>query len=488
MSVREDARAEPIVAGVSTNGRRGATSRVGAAVHVQWWRDVVRRRMLAVADLITALLATTILTISVPDAGWAFAAIPLWILAAKLFGLYDRDHRALRHLTIDELPVLAGWAASGVIMVVLTLDFLGPGGWPRLGVRRAVQPSHWRFLLAWALAVLAAVVLRSVARWAWRRFTAPEATIILGNGGLAASLRRKFELFPDMHLTLVRDEQPVPSAAVDDHELDDLAEEADRLVVATQRIDPELIDRLVATCRSHHAKLSVVSPLRGRTGPLARLSQVADLPVFELDTWDVSRSTMLLKRAFDVVISAGLLVVTSLLFPLIALAIRLDSRGPVFFTQLRAGVGGRPFRMYKFRTMATDAEERLDEVVSLDELNEPMFKLRSDPRVTRIGRMLRRLSLDELPQLFNVLKGDMSIVGPRPEQLELVERYEPQHLFRLDVKPGITGPMQVCGRGELTFAERLAVEQDYIEHMTLARDVRILLLTVPVMWRGTGAF
>jgi lipopolysaccharide/colanic/teichoic acid biosynthesis glycosyltransferase len=144
--------------------------------------------------------------------------------------------------------------------------------------------------------------------------------------------------------------------------------------------------------------------------------------------------------------------------------------------------------MYKFRTMAIDAEERLDEVVSLEELNEPMFKLRRDPRVTRFGRLLRRLSLDELPQLFNVLKGDMSIVGPRPEQLELVERYEPQHLFRLDVKPGVTGPMQVCGRGELTFAERLAVEQDYIEHMTLARDLRILLLTIPVIWRGTGAF
>jgi lipopolysaccharide/colanic/teichoic acid biosynthesis glycosyltransferase len=124
----------------------------------------------------------------------------------------------------------------------------------------------------------------------------------------------------------------------------------------------------------------------------------------------------------------------------------------------------------------------------LEDLNEPMFKLRRDPRVTRFGRWLRRLSLDELPQLFNVLKGDMSLVGPRPEQLELVERYEPQHRFRLEVKPGVTGPMQVGGRGELTFAERLAVEQDYIEHMSLARDLRIMLLTIPTMVRGTGAF
>ncbi|MGH2925482.1 MAG: sugar transferase [Solirubrobacterales bacterium] len=489
MSVREETRAEAIVPGVAQNGGRRSLRRDALeAGRIAWWRDVVRRRMLAITDLITALVATSILTVSVPGGSWAFLAIPIWILLAKLFGLYDRDHRALRHLTIDELPTLAGWAASGVIAVALTLDFFGPGGWPRLGLRQAAQPSHWRFLLAWAVAVVVALALRSLARWAWRRMIAPEATIVLGDGALAASLRRKCELFPDMHVTLVGDERPVPSAQAPARELEDLAEEADRLVVASQRIDPDLLDRLVATCRSHHAKLSVVSPLRGRTGPLARLSQVADLPVFELDTWDVSRSTMMVKRAFDVVVSAGMLLVTSLLFPLIALAIRLDSRGPVFFTQQRAGLKGRPFRMYKFRTMATDAEDRLDEVVSLDELNEPMFKLRSDPRVTRIGRFLRRLSLDELPQLFNVLKGDMSVVGPRPEQLELVERYEPEHLFRLDVKPGITGPMQVCGRGELTFAERLAVEQDYIEHMTLGRDMRIVLLTIPVMWRGTGAF
>ncbi len=488
MSVREEARAGTIDPGVTQDGRRSRSREAVRADRAPWWRDVVRRRMLALADLITALIATSILTVTLPGGGWAFLAIPVWILLAKIFGLYDRDHRALRHLTIDELPVLAGWCASGVITVALTLDLFGPGGWPRAGLRPAMQPPHWRFLLAWAVAVLAATALRSLARWAWRRVTAPEATIILGDGALAASLRRKFELFPDMHLTLISDERPLPAAGASAPDLDDFAEDADRLVVASQRIDPDVIDRLAASCRSHHAKLSVVSPLRGRTGPLARLSQVADLPVFELDTWDVSRSTMLLKRTFDIVISAGMLAVTSLLYPLIALAIRLDTRGPVLFTQQRAGLGGRPFRMYKFRTMATDAEDRLDEVVSLDELNEPMFKLRRDPRVTRVGRLLRRLSLDELPQLLNVLKGDMSIVGPRPEQLELVERYEPQHLFRLDVKPGITGPMQVCGRGELTFAERLAVEQDYIEHLSLGRDMRILLLTIPVMWRGTGAF
>ena len=117
-----------------------------------------------------------------------------------------------------------------------------------------------------------------------------------------------------------------------------------------------------------------------------------------------------------------------------------------------------------------------------------VFGFRSSPHVIVYGRLLRKMSLDELPQLFNVLKGDMSVVGPRPEQLEVVERYRPEHRFRLAVKPGITGPMQVFGRGELTFAERLAVEQDYIENMSIGRDLRILAMTVPAVGRGTGAF
>jgi lipopolysaccharide/colanic/teichoic acid biosynthesis glycosyltransferase len=117
-----------------------------------------------------------------------------------------------------------------------------------------------------------------------------------------------------------------------------------------------------------------------------------------------------------------------------------------------------------------------------------MFKLNGDPRVTRVGRVLRRLSLDELPQLYNVLRGDMSLVGPRPEQVELVQRYRPEHRFRLSVKPGITGPMQIYGRGELTFADRLAVELDYVENLSMAHDLKILAVTLPTVLRGTGAY
>ena len=144
--------------------------------------------------------------------------------------------------------------------------------------------------------------------------------------------------------------------------------------------------------------------------------------------------------------------------------------------------------MLKFRTMVRNAEELLDELVSFDDLDSPMFKLLDDPRVTRVGRLLRKTSLDELPQLVNVLRGEMSLVGPRPEQVELVERYRPQERFRLAVKPGLTGPMQVLGRGRLTFEERQAVDREYIETLSLARDLRILLLTIPVVLAGDGAF
>jgi lipopolysaccharide/colanic/teichoic acid biosynthesis glycosyltransferase len=156
--------------------------------------------------------------------------------------------------------------------------------------------------------------------------------------------------------------------------------------------------------------------------------------------------------------------------------------------QQRAGLDGKPFRMLKFRTMVDGAHERLAEVVQIDALPEPMFKIRNDPRVTRVGRILRRWSLDELPQLMNVLKGDMSLVGPRPEQLELVDRYREEHRFRLQARPGMTGPMQVFGRGDLDFDERLAVEREYIENLSLGRDFRILLMTLPTVLSGKGAF
>jgi exopolysaccharide biosynthesis polyprenyl glycosylphosphotransferase len=444
----------------------------------RWWRDVLRRRLLAMADITAAGFAVVVST-SIVELPWALAPLPLWILFAKLLGLYDRDHKSIRHLTFDELTALAAWALVGTAALALVLP-LTP----------AEPLSTGAYVQVAVCALAAAFLLRAAARGLWRRLTPRERTTVIGEGELAAATRRKVELFRDMHLELADDDELAREALEGDdaEKLDPLVKRVDRVIVATDRMDSELIGRLAIACRRNQVKLSVVSSLRGRAGPQPLISQVADLSVLEYDTWDVSRSTVLLKRGFDLLVAGAATIVLLPLLPLVALAIKLDSRGPVFFVQLRAGLNGEAFRMFKFRTMIAGAEESLDEVVAIDELPDPMFKLRRDPRITRVGRVLRRLSVDELPQLVNVIKGDMSIVGPRPEQIELVERYQPEHRFRLQVKPGMTGPMQVFGRGELTFPERLAVELDYVENLSLARDLRILAQTFPVVLRGTGAY
>lgn len=448
-----------------------ATVRTTSVQPARFWRDALRRRMLALADMVAAAAATALLLPSGTDPVWILAFLPVWLLLAKVGDLYDRDHRALRHLTLDEFGPLATWAAFGTTATALLLPLTPSGDVSAIGA-----------LGAGLVAMATAFLLRGAMRWLWRRFTPPERTLVMGDGDLAHAVRRKLTLFPDMHLRLTR---VLPITDAENVEIDD---GADRVIVASHDISPSLVSNLVSSCRERGLKISVVSPLRGRARPSAGLSQVADLPVLEYETGDVSRSTMMIKRVFDIVVGGATLLLTLPLFPLIALAIRLESRGGVFFIQTRAGLDGRPFRMLKFRTMVADAERQLSDLVSFDELAEPVFKFDSDPRVTRVGRFLRRTSLDELPQLLNVVRGQMSVVGPRPEQVELVERYRREHRFRLAVKPGVTGPMQVCGRGDLNFQERLAVEFEYVEHVSLARDLRILAETIPAALRGNGAY
>ncbi len=194
------------------------------------------------------------------------------------------------------------------------------------------------------------------------------------------------------------------------------------------------------------------------------------------------------KRGMDI---AGALIGLAVSLPAMALAavaIKLDSPGPVFYRQVRVGENGRPFRIIKLRSMAAGAEQQLAELVNLTDLPEPAFKLHSDPRVTRVGRVLRRISLDEAPQFINVLAGEMSLVGPRPEEERIVALYADAQRRRLAVKPGMTGPMQIRGRGNLTFAERIRLELEYIDQYSLRRDIAIILKTIPAIVRGDGAF
>jgi exopolysaccharide biosynthesis polyprenyl glycosylphosphotransferase len=436
--------------------------------------------MLALADVIAVLIGVCSMGFvtgsDVERTLWAAVFLPIWIVLAKLYGLYDRDHTALRHLAVDELPSISLWALTGTASMSLLL-IAAPTGPPSVHVGIRV----------WIITAVGALVLRAFARSLWRRITPPERTFILGSGPLADATRRKLDLFPDMHIRAVDDPRYSPEELIQEpRHLVDLA--LDRIILATHAVNERLIADLVSLCRGSQIKLSLVPPAQGMFGTAARFARVADLSVLDYNTWDVSRSTLFLKRVLDLVGALIGLVVLSPLFVSVAIGVALESRGPVIFSQVRAGYRGRRFRMHKFRTMVADAEHRLPELVSFDALDAPMFKLSRDPRVTRIGRLLRRASLDELPQLVNVLAGDMSLVGPRPEQIELVERYAPEHRFRLEVKPGITGPMQIYGRGNLTFEERLAVERDYIENLSLGRDLRILAMTIMPVISGRGAF
>ena len=195
----------------------------------------------------------------------------------------------------------------------------------------------------------------------------------------------------------------------------------------------------------------------------------------------------LAKRALDLIGGAIGLIFTLIVWPPIALLIKLDSEGPVLFRQERIGERGRPFTMLKFRTMHLGAAEQWSQLVIDRGLNEPVLKLADDPRLTRAGRRLRRWSLDELPQFWNVLKGEMSLVGPRPEEPRVVAHYTDHQRRRLAVRPGLTGPMQILGRADLSLDERVALDLEYIEHYNLGRDFAILARTVAVVLHGGGA-
>ncbi len=440
------------------------------------WKDALRRRLLAGADLVAALVSLFVLAMvdSAPAALWAALGLPLFILVAKAQGLYDRDHARLRHLTADELGTLFYWATLSVAGVSLGLSLLPVGG-----------PGGEAALLMWATALLAAVTLRSLARMLWRRIVPPERGLLIGDGPLAEGVARKLALERAHHLELIG-----PAVPLDSPELEEvlLGSGVERTVLAASDLDEERLAVVVSLCRAEGIKLSVAPPLRAMLGTAVALNHLAELPLIEFRTWDASRSTMLIKRAADVLGAGVALVLLTPLLALVALVVRLDSPGPALFRQRRAGRGGVPFEMLKFRTMVRDAEERLREIVDLEELDTPMYKLRRDPRVTRVGRFLRRTSLDELPQLVNVLRGDMSLVGPRPEWMALVERYREAELVGLEMRPGITGPMQVHGRGELSFSERLAVEREYVENHSLRKDLSILVRTMSVVIRGHGAW
>lgn len=202
---------------------------------------------------------------------------------------------------------------------------------------------------------------------------------------------------------------------------------------------------------------------------------------------NVSNFYRITKRLFDIVFSIMAIIFLSPVFLTVALIIKLDSKGPVFFHQKRIGLMGKPFYMHKFRSMVFDAEQRFKEVEEKNEISGYMFKIKNDPRVTRVGKIIRKTSIDELPQLFNVIKGDMSIVGPRPPIGREVQKYDAWHNLRLSVKPGITGLWQVSGRNNIGFEDMCRLDLKYIRERNLIYDLKIIFKTLPVLLGDSGA-
>jgi exopolysaccharide biosynthesis polyprenyl glycosylphosphotransferase len=220
-----------------------------------------------------------------------------------------------------------------------------------------------------------------------------------------------------------------------------------------------------------------------------RSPRVAGRMRMRVVTWVIrTKVANSLKRLLDIVVSAGALILTSPIFLITAIAIKLDSPGPVFFKQTRVGKWGATFGCYKFRSMYIDAEQRKAQLAAQNEADGPIFKIRNDPRITRVGRIIRKLSVDELPQLINVLKGEMSLVGPRPALPREVAQYNFDQLRRLDAVPGITGLQQVSGRSDLSFKRWVELDIQYIAEQSFVKDVEILLKTLPAVLTGRGAY
>ncbi|WP_456286763.1 sugar transferase [Microbacterium sp. JZ70] len=285
------------------------------------------------------------------------------------------------------------------------------------------------------------------------------------------------------------DEAPRTQAAAMHIAQEAARRDADAVIVAsTAASDADFVKRLGWCLEGTAAELIVANGVMDVARARMSLDAVGGLPLVRLRMPEYDGGALVLKRAFDIVVSTVALAGIALITPVIALAIALDSPGPVFFTQERVGRDGRTFRLVKFRSMRTTAEAELAQLRAQNEGAGPLFKLRRDPRVTRVGRFLRHYSLDELPQFWNVLVGDMSVVGPRPPLPSEVLAYDDATVRRLYVKPGITGPWQIGGRSDLSWQESVRIDLGYVENWSLQDDISIMWRTVRVMVRPKGAY
>lgn len=259
-------------------------------------------------------------------------------------------------------------------------------------------------------------------------------------------------------------------------------------VSAGVQLHPQSLRHLGWELASRNIGLIMAPALTDVAGPRIHTQQVAGLPLIHVTTPTLEGGQRVAKRLFDVVVSGLLILLFAPLMLLVALLVRLDSKGPILFRQERVGIEGTPFRMLKFRSMVVDAEDQLQKLIAKNEGSGVLFKMKDDPRVTRIGRILRKYSVDELPQLFNIFEGSMSLVGPRPPLPKEVAAYEHDVRRRLLVRPGLTGLWQVSGRSNLSWQDSVRLDLYYVENWSLTGDLVILLRTVRAVFRSTGAY
>jgi exopolysaccharide biosynthesis polyprenyl glycosylphosphotransferase len=463
------------------------------------------RRMLLAADLLGlagAFLAAQLALGSAQGVALEaeyllfLATLPAWVVLAKLYGLYDRDEERTDHSTADDLV--------GVLHMV-TL-----GAWVFFAgshLSNLADPQLRKVTVFWAFAVVLVTLGRAFARGYCRRHPAYlQNTVIVGAGDVGQTIARKLSNHPEYGINLVGFVDSDPRAQRDDLEHLTLLGPPERLPGIVRMLDVERVIvafsnegheptlDLIRSLKELEIQVDVVPRLYELVSPGVGIHTVEGLPLVGLPPLRLSRSSRLLKRSLDVVVSAlGLLVLAPALM-LIALLIKLGSPGPVFFRQVRMGTRDRTFRIFKFRTMAADADERKAEVAHLNMHgtnggDSRMFKIPNDPRITRVGRYLRRLSLDELPQLINVLKGEMSLVGPRPlildEDCEISGEWARK---RLDLKPGITGLWQVLGRSAIPFEEMVRLDYLYVTTWSIFSDLKLVLRTLPALFGARGAY
>ena len=412
-------------------------------------------------------------------------ALPAWVLAAKLYGLYDRDEERATHSTADEIMTVFHLITVGVLGFYATSWLVGLS-----------RPDQAKLSTFWALALLAIISARLLARSLARRHRAyVQNAVVVGAGDVGQLIGRKLLQHPEYRIKLVGFVDGAPKALRPDlrdvqvlGEPDDIVEivrrhAIDRVIIAFSYDPPEQMLTLIFALRQHDIQVDVVPRLFEALSANAALHGIEALPLVGLPPTRIPRSSRLLKRGLDVVGASVMLVMAAPIMLVISVLIRRDSAGPVFFRQRRLGMDMREFTLLKFRTMRNGTEETphreyLQQIMSVDALpsSNNLYKLER-PEVTRVGRWLRKTSLDELPQLLNVLRGVMSLVGPRPSIPYELELFAPHHFERFLVPAGLTGLWQVEARAHSTFREALDLDVSYARGWSLGLDLRLLLRT-----------